>query len=88
MASIEGRKELLKKLFSGIILTLLLTSMLTLAFSFQPIFNFKTYANSAETRVEKAVDFLILSQFDSQLNLCREAPEAAPNQYWLVSDNL
>jgi hypothetical protein len=88
MASIEGRKELLKKLFSGIILTLLLTSMLTLAFSFQPIFNFKTYANSAETKVEKAVDFLILSQFDSQLNLCREAPEAAPNQYWLVSDNL
>jgi len=88
MANIEGRKELLKKLFSGIILTLLLTSMLTLAFSFQPIFNFKTYANSAETKVEKAVDFLILSQFDSQLNLCREAPEAAPNQYWLVSDNL
>jgi len=88
MASIEGRKELLKKLFSGIILTLLLTSMLTLAFSFQPILNFKTYANSAATRVEKAVDFLILSQFDSRLNLCREAPDVAPNVYWLVSDNL
>jgi hypothetical protein len=44
--------------------------------------------NSAATRVEKAVDFLISSQFDSQLNLCREAPMAAPNHYWLVSDNL
>ena len=71
-----------------IMLALLSTSMLTLVFSFQPIFNFKAHANSAATKVEKAVDFLILSQFDSQLNLCREAPEAAPNRYWLVSDNL
>jgi len=80
--------ELLRKTVSAIMLTLLLTSMLTLAFSFQPIFNSKAHANSAATRVEKAVDFHVLSQFDSHLNLCREAPEVAPNQYWLVSDNL
>jgi len=74
---------------SIIMLALLLTSMLTSAFSFQSIFIFKAaHANSAATRVEKAVDFLIFSQFDSHLNLCREAPEAAPNRYWLVSDNL
>jgi parallel beta-helix repeat protein len=70
-------------------LALLLTSMLTSAFSFQSIFIFKAaHANSAATRVEKVVDFLIFSQFDLHLNLCRVAPEAAPNQYWLVSDNL
>lgn len=74
---------------SMIMLALLLTSMLASAFSLQPMFNFKAaHVNSAATRVEKAVDFLIISQFDSHLNLCRAAPEAAPNQYWLVSDNL
>jgi len=43
--------------------------------------------DSALTRVEKAVNFL-MSQFNPQMNLCREAPNAAPNTYWLVSDNL
>jgi parallel beta-helix repeat protein len=45
-------------------------------------------ADSGIGRIEKAVDFLINSQFNQNLNLCRAAPEAAPNQYWLVSDNL
>jgi hypothetical protein len=37
--------------------------------------------------VEKAVGFL-LNQFNKTLGLCREAPNAAPNVYWIVSDNL
>ncbi|MGA2767222.1 MAG: hypothetical protein ABSF24_02760 [Candidatus Bathyarchaeia archaeon] len=38
--------------------------------------------------VEKAADFLLNKQFDRSLGLCREAPNVAPNTYWLVSDNL
>lgn len=45
-------------------------------------------ANSSLTRVEMAVKFLISYQFNASLSLCREAPNAAPNKYWLVSDNL
>lgn len=45
-------------------------------------------ANSSLTRVELAVNFLISYQFNASLGLCREAPNAEPNTYWLVSDNL
>jgi hypothetical protein len=38
--------------------------------------------------VEKMVDFLGNTQFNQSLGLCREAPNVAPNTYWLVSDNL
>ncbi len=38
--------------------------------------------------VEKAADFLLNKQFNRSLGLCREAPNVAPNTYWLVSDNL
>jgi len=43
---------------------------------------------SSSLQVEKAVDFLVNSQFNESLSLCREAPAVAPNTYWLVSDNL
>jgi hypothetical protein len=49
-------------------------------------FNIKVEAKSG-IQVGIAVDFLI-SQFNSQLSLCREAPHVAPDTYWLVSDNL
>ena len=41
-----------------------------------------------EENVKRAVDFLIHTQYNSDLRLCREAPKAAPNVYWLLSDNL
>jgi hypothetical protein len=37
--------------------------------------------------VERSTEFL-LNQFNESLGLCGEAPQAAPNTYWLVSDNL
>jgi hypothetical protein len=37
--------------------------------------------------VERAAEFL-LDKFNESLGLCREAPNVAPNTYWLVSDNL
>jgi hypothetical protein len=37
--------------------------------------------------VEKAVNFLVNSQFNKSLGLCRES-RLAPNVYWLISDNL
>lgn len=39
-------------------------------------------------KIEKMVDFLINTQFNDNLGLCREAPNVAPNRYWLASDNL
>jgi len=51
----------MKNLVSGIMLTLLSTSMLMLTFSFRPISNFDAHSSSAVTRVESGVDFLILS---------------------------
>jgi hypothetical protein len=57
-----------------------------------PAFSIMTSAGSDSTssslQVEKAVDFLVNSQFNESLSLCREAPALAPNTYWLVSDNL
>jgi hypothetical protein len=45
-------------------------------------------ASSSLTTVEMAIKFLISRQFTASLGLCREAPNAEPNVYWLVSDNL
>jgi hypothetical protein len=57
-----------------------------------PAFSIMTSAGSDSTlsslQVERAVDFLVNSQFNESLSLCREAPAVAPNTYWLVSDNL
>lgn len=39
------------------------------------------------SRVDLAVNFLE-SQYNSSLNLCREAPYVAPNTYWVLGDNL
>mgnify|MGYP001031568604 CR=1 FL=1 len=41
-----------------------------------------------EENVKRAVDFLVYAQYNPDLRLCREAPNAAPNVYWLLSDNL
>ena len=38
-------------------------------------------------RIRDAVEFL-KGMFNSAIGLCAEAPEVAPNTYWLVSDNL
>jgi len=45
-------------------------------------------STSSSLQLEKAVDFLVNSQFNESLGLCCEAPVEAPNTYWLVSDNL
>ena len=71
----------MKIIASGIILVILLSSTLLFVHSFQCL------QSESPTMVEKAVGFL-LSQFNETLGLCREAPNAAPNTYWLVSDNL
>jgi hypothetical protein len=75
----------LKRLFALAIILILCLSIFSFAI-LQP--NAEGEADSGIGRVEKAVDFLINSQFNQNLNLCREAPDVAPNAYWLVSDNL
>jgi len=75
----------LKRLFALAIILILCLSAVSLTV-LQP--NAKGEAGSGVWRIEKAVDFLINSQFNQNLNLCREAPDVAPNVYWLVSDNL
>ena len=74
----------IKKTASGMMLILLLTIMLTFAF------NVRSAESEGQrlTRVEKALNFLINYQFNESIGLCREAPNVAPNTYWLVSDNL
>jgi tetratricopeptide (TPR) repeat protein len=39
------------------------------------------------SKLRKAIDYLA-SQYNPAIGLCREAPNVAPNTYWLVSDNL
>jgi len=75
----------LKRLFALAIILILCSSALSITV-LQP--NAEGEADSGIGRIEKAADFLINSQFNQNLNLCREAPEVAPNEYWLVSDNL
>jgi len=75
----------LKRLFALAIILILCSSALSITV-LQP--NAEGEADSGIGRIEKAVDFLINSQFNQNLNLCREAPVYAPNTYWLVSDNL
>lgn len=74
----------LKRLFSLAIILILCLPTLSIIAS-QP--NAGGEVDSGITRVEKAVNFL-MSQFNPQMNLCREAPNVARNMYWLVSDNL
>jgi hypothetical protein len=47
-----------------------------------------TQGDTQTPNIEKMVDFLLDTQFNGSLGLCREAPTAAPNTYWLASDNL
>jgi hypothetical protein len=44
--------------------------------------------NLRTVEIERMVDFLTETQYNETLGLCREAPNVAPNTYWLVSDNL
>jgi len=46
-----------------------------------------TQPRPTNIKLKRAADFL-LSQYNLDLRLCREAPKAAPNAYWLLSDNL
>lgn len=41
----------------------------------------------AHPEIPKMIDFL-KNNYNQSLKLCREAPQAAPNTYWVVSDNL
>ena len=75
----------LKRLFALAIILILCLSAVSLTV-LQP--NAEGEADSGVWRIEKAVDFLINSQFNQNLNLCRGAPMYKPNTYWLVSDNL
>lgn len=66
----------------------------TSAFKDNPFYLFNKTENYIKslsepfTVVDNAVDFLVHSQFNQTLGLCHEAPNVAPNSYWLVSDNL
>ncbi|HEY9760047.1 MAG TPA: hypothetical protein V6C97_33130, partial [Oculatellaceae cyanobacterium] len=57
----------------------------SLSVNIEPAFS-QTNLKTAE--IERMVDFLTETQFNETLGLCREAPNVAPNTYWLVSDNL
>jgi len=72
----------MKIIASGIILVILLLSTLLSIRSSQ------SSQSESFAMVEKAVDFLVNSQFSESLDLCREAPNTSANTYWLVSDNL
>lgn len=75
LCRLDWGKMKMKKTTSGMTLILLLTIMLT--------FTFNVWSTESEgqllTRVEKAVDLLINSQFNKSLSLCREAPNVARN---------
>jgi parallel beta-helix repeat protein len=79
-------KVMSRKPISVILFTLVLIGLLNSAFKIQP---FEVAVCSGyEANLEKAALFLNSTQFDPTVGLCREAPNVAPNTYWLVSDNL
>jgi hypothetical protein len=43
---------------------------------------------SAESKLNRAVTYLLKIAYNQDLHLCREAPRVAPNVYWIASDNL
>jgi hypothetical protein len=63
---------------------------LILLFASAPLFLSVSSSSRSEslTMIEKTVSFLVNSQFNESLGLCRESPNLAPDIYWLVSDNL
>lgn len=69
------------KVVSGIALVFLIIILLFMGSS-------QSSENKSLAGVEKAVNFLLNSQFNQSLGLCRDSPNVAPNVYWLVSDNL
>jgi parallel beta-helix repeat protein len=85
MGDINELMSSLKRLLSFLIIALFCLSIHPQK---SPLVNVRAEANLGLTRVGKAVNFLVNSQFNASLGLCRGAPEVAPNTYWLVSDNL
>jgi len=56
-----------------------------------PVYNFDTRFSEElayEQNLSSAAEFLNTIQFNQTVGLCREAPDVAPNTYWLVNDNL
>lgn len=55
------------------------------------VYNFDTRFSEElayEQNLSSAAEFLNTIQFNQTVGLCREAPNVAPNTYWLVNDNL
>ena len=75
-----------RKPISVILFTLVLIGLLNSAFKIQPIE--VAVCSGHEVNLAKAALFLNSTQFDSAVGLCREAPNVAPDTYWLVHDNL
>jgi parallel beta-helix repeat protein len=74
-----------RKLVSVIFFALLLIGFLNSA-EIQPVE--VAVCSGYEVNLEKAALFLNSTQFDSAVGLCREAPNAHNNTFWLASDNL
>lgn len=74
-----------RKLVSVIFFALLLIGFLNSA-KIQPVE--VAVWSGYEVNLAKAALFLNSTQFDSAVGLCREAPNAHNNTFWLVSDNL
>jgi parallel beta-helix repeat protein len=74
-----------RKLVFAIFFALLLVGFLNLA-KIQSIE--VAVCSGYEANLTKAALFLNSTQFDSAVGLCREAPNAHNNTFWLVSDNL
>jgi hypothetical protein len=66
---------------------LLLLALLFFASSYGTVGFVAAQATDAQ-RLAKAVEYLRTVAYNSTLHLCREAPHAAPNVYWIASDNL
>jgi parallel beta-helix repeat protein len=74
-----------RKLVSVIFFVLLLIGFLNSA-KIQPVE--VAVCSGYEANLARAALFLNSTQFDSAVGLCREAPNAHNNTFWLVSDNL
>jgi parallel beta-helix repeat protein len=79
-------KVMSRKPISVILFTLVLIGLLNSAFKIQPFE--VAVCSEYEANLEKAALFLNSTQFDSAVGLCIEAPNVAPDTYWLVPDNL
>lgn len=70
---------------TGIVAILCLLILGSLATNIQ---SSNSQEDNQTAKIEQMIDFLTNRQFNETVGLCREAPDVAPNTYWLVSDNL